>query len=1015
MKRKLLGKLTFLLTLLVHFTTFAQQTTISGTVTDNTGLPLPGVNIVVKNTNNGIQTDFDGRYSITANQGEVLLFSYVGFADQNITVGTNTTVDVQMEASADELEEVIVTAYGTSTKQTSSSSISQVNEETIVNRPNANLLQTLSGQVAGANITANTGQPGAPPNVRIRGVGSVNGNVEPLYIIDGVPTDANSFRSLNPNNISNVSVLKDAGATAIYGNRGANGVVIITTKKGSFNSALEVNYTGILQFANLQDNDYDLMNSPEQLRLERELNTGLGATLTDSEISSTPTTNWADFFFDTGLTQNHNLNLSSGSSNIRQFTSFGYLEQEGILQDSDIQRFNIQSNVTGRSTNEKFNFSTNIAINFSKSNEPNNIGGTGINRNFILGAYQSVPYISPSDYVDGAALLSPLSFTNTPLFLIDRLATFSRTEDEIQILGNLEASYEVLPGFTAKVAMSSELRDEKRIASEGPLSFNALLFAQGKDPSGSVTQTSIRQFSFNQTTSLNYNKQFNLHTIDVGLFTEYFKAHYETFGFTQEGLNPATFVPGDGSAFIGDNPDNDFYVDDVFANLLDSGLFSYFTRMDYDYDTRYGFTGTLRRDASFRFSDSNRWGTFYSLSARWNIGNEEFMENTVFNDLKLRASYGTTGNQYISNDLGLPGIYFDAPDLTRDLFTAGTGYGAQNSIFLNQIGNNTLKWETTSQLNIGLDFALLDQRFRGSVDWYDKRTSDLFLASPVSSITSVSTLNTNSGELKNSGFDLSLNYDVFRSINPNGFNLNINLVGNYNKQEILDLPTEEGEIINGIATSLREGGILNEYYTYRYAGINSENGNLLFLTADGEETENPNVDTDRVFLDKNIFPDYEGGFGFNLDFKGFFASAQFRYAIGVDRFDFDLQGFQDPTSVGQFRSSRDLLDAWSPDNIDGSLPSLTAGNLDLGVNSDRYLRNADFLRLRFAQIGYSFPKRFLEGTGFNKIRIFANGENLLTFSEWRGFDPETVVISNLTAANIYPTPRVIAIGFEFGF
>ncbi len=1030
MRTKFSGILTLFLAFVVQLT-FAQEKTVSGTVTDDKGLPLPGVNVLIKNTSQGTQTDFDGNYTINANRGAVITFSYVGFETVEKIVGDGNTVNAQLIPAAAELEEVIIQAYGTTTRATSNISVSVVSSDDIVNRPNANAIQTLSGQVAGLNITAATGQPGAPPTVRIRGVGSINGDVDPLYVIDGIPTDANAFRSLNPNNIASVSVLKDAGGTAIYGNRGANGVIIITTNKGSFNSALKMNYTGIVQFSNLQENDYDLMSSQEQLTIERDLNRGRGAGLSDAEIAQAGTTDWFDYFFRTGVTQSHNLSLSSGSENVRQFSSIAYFDQEGILDNSDLKRFNIQSNIDGKSENDRFNYGLNLGVNFSRSNEPNGIGGTGINRNFVLGAYQSVPYISPNDYIDGAALLSPLSFANTPLFLIDLQETFSRVEDEIQILGSFNASYEIVDGLTAKVDLTAELRDEKRVTVEGPTSFNALLFAQGKDPSGTITQNSNRQFSFNQVTSLNYNKTFGKNTFDIGVFTEYFKAHYENFGFTQEGLTPSTFSPRDGAGFIPDNPDNDFYVDTVFADALNAGLFSYFSRVDYDYDTRFGFTGTIRRDASYRFSDTNRWGTFYSVSGRWNIGNEDFMANSGFDALKLRASYGTTGNQRISSNLLIPGIYFDAADLPRDLYGTGGGYGALNSTFQTQIGNPTLEWETTTQLNVGLDFEVFQRKLRGSVDYYRKTTSDLFLGTPISALTAVfdpnetlnsvneqrfiTDLNTNTGEFRNSGVDLSLSYDVLRSSDPEGFNFTLDFVGNYNKQEIIDLPTEDGQILQGISTSLREGGLLGEYFTYRYAGVNQDNGNLLFFTADGELTETPDVDNDRVFLDKNIYPDFEGGFGFKVSYKGFFATTQFRYVIGVDRFDFDLQGFQDPTAIGQFRSSVDLLNAWTPDNTNTDIPSLTASNLALGVNSDRYLTSSDFVRLRFAQIGYQFPEKYLQGTGFSNVRIFANGENLFTITDWRGFDAEVFNVNGQLQSNLYPTPRIISIGFELGF
>lgn len=993
----------------------AQQKAISGNVTDQDGLPLPGVAVVEVGTTNGTQTDFDGNYTINANVGAVLQYSYLGQLTVRRNVGASNTIDVQMEDDAQTLQEVVVQGYRTATKETSSIASQTVTDETIVNRPNANLVQTLSGQVAGLNIIASTGQPGAAPAVTLRGPGSLNGNTDPLYVIDNIPTDAEAFRSLNPQDIASVDVLKDAGATAIYGNRGANGVIVIKTRQGSFGQGLQIRYTGILSFSSLQDNDYDLMNAPEQLALEKAQDAGRGAGLTDSEIANTRTFDWADFFFDTGLTQNHTLNLTSGSELFTHFTSLGYNETRGILQDSDLKRFNIRSNFNGKTQNEKFDYGLNMNINYSESNEPNNIGAGAINRNYILGAYQSVPYIYPEDYVDGASLLSPLTFANTPLFLLDRLRTFTRQEDEIQMLGSFMASYKLSDYLTAGVTMSSEFREVLLTNAEGPESFNAFLFAQGKDPSGTQSQQSTRFFTYNQVTSLNYNRSFGKHTMDVSLFTEYFKAHYKTFGFTQEGLNPATFFPGDGSAFIGDNPNDDFYVDTVNANLLNSGLFSYFAQADYDYDTIFGITGTIRRDASYRFSESNRWGTFYSVAGRLNLHKLAFLDGTFVDLLKLRGSYGTSGNQNIAIDLNLPGQYFDAPDLARDLFATGTGYGAANALFLNQIGNNTLKWETSAQANVGIDFELFNRRLRGSVDGYIKTTTDLYLSSPISAINAQTQLNTNIGELKNTGVDLTLDWNVIQSDQPEGFNLSLGFVGNYNKQEIIDLPGEDGEVIGNGLTSIREGGILNEYYTYRYAGVNPANGNLLFFTADGNVTESPDVDADRVWLDKNLDPEFQGSFSLNADYKGFFMTTQFNYVIGVDRYDFDLFSFQSPDNIGQFRSSRDLLRAWTPDGRVTDIPALDAPNRALGTNSDRYLKNADFLRLRFAQIGYRFPQRLLENTGFNNLTIFFNGENLVTFSEWRGFDPETVNSANVTQSRLYPSPKTFSVGFEFGF
>ena len=1006
MRSKLTWILTPLLVLLSLSFSFAQERAVSGNVVDQDNVPLPGVSVVVVGTTRGTQTDFDGNYTIRANSNETLRFTYIGQTTVDRPVGTSSVINVQMQEDAETLEEVVVTGYRTTTKEKSSIASQTITSKTIENRPNANVIQTLSGQVAGLDISTSSGQPGAAPTVRLRGVNSINGNTSPLFIIDGTPVDEDNFRSINPQDIASIDVLKDAGATAIYGNRGANGVVVIKTKGGSFNQPLQINYTGILSFSSLQDNDYNLMDSQQQLNLENLRGAGRGATLTPEEIAAAPTFDWVDFFFRTGLTQNHNITFQSGSENFTQFTSLGYFDQEGILQDSDLKRFSIRNNTTGKSANDRFNYGTQLSINYSESNEPNAIGGGAINRNYILGAYQSVPYITPDDYTDGAGLLSPLLFSNTPLFLLDRLNTYTRKEEEVKIIGSFNASYKITPELSANIVMSGDYQSEFLTRAEAPESFNALLFGGAENPtSGFQQQTTTRQFSYNQVTSLNYSNSWGRHSLDVGAYTEYFKAHFRQFGYFSNGLIPATFSPGDGSGLIPVQIDPDtgglLFVDTANAQILNAGLFSYFGQADYDYDTRYGITGTIRRDASYRFAGSNKWATFWSVAGRWNLHNEAFMDGSIFDQLKLRASYGTAGNQRIAGT-----SYFSSPDLTENFFATGSGYANQTAIFLSQIGNTTLQWETVTQFDVGIDFEMFDRRVRGTVDYYDKKTSDLFQSTPVSAINSVTSLNANTGDLYNRGVDFTLNWDVIRSDSPDGFNLTLNGVGNFNETELANLPNEEGEIIG----TGRNGGQLFEYYTLRYAGVNPANGNLLFLTADGDVTENPNADTDRVWLDKNIFPKWQGSFGFNMDYKGFFLTTQFNYVTGVDRFDNDLAGFQNPDNIGQFRSSRDLLRAWTPDNRVTDIPSYDAFNR-ASFGSDRYLVEADYVRLRFLQLGYNFPQRFIEKAGFSRLRIFGNAENLFTWTKWRGFDAE----AQNNTSRLYPTPRIMSIGVELGF
>ncbi len=1011
---------------------YAQERAITGTVTAAAdGLPLPGVNVIIKGTSRGTQTDFDGKYSIRASSTDILVFSFVSMKTEERVAGSSTTLDLAMQEDVESLDEVVITGYTTTTKTKSSVSSVRVSSETIENRPNASFVQTLTGQVPGLNITTSTGQPGGNSLVNLRGSASINGNTEPLFIIDGAPVDEDNFRSLNPQNIASIDVLKDAGATAIYGNRGANGVIVIKTRQGSFGQGLKINYNSFIAYNDLQDNDYNRMSSEQLLRYERSRGTGAGAgnstgkfnpgngsPLTDAQIAAAPNFDWTDFFFRTGVTQSHTLSLSSGSENTTQFTSFGFQDTEGILQESDLKRFNIRSNVTGKSNNGKFNYGTNLTVNYSKSNEPNSVGSSAINRNYILGGYESVPYITPDDYIDGSDLLSPLSFTNTPLFLLDRLRTYTRFEEEVKIVGSVNFGYQLTDWLRANLVMSADYQSEFLTRAEGPTSFNALLFANDEDldtpgvqrtTPGFQQQNTSRAFSYNQVTSLHFNKTWGKHTVDVGAYTEYFKAHFRTFGFFQRGLDPRTFFPGDGSAFIPTrieqqttNPANIalLFNDTPQANILNAGLFSYFGSLDYDYDERYGFAATARRDASYRFSGSNRWATFWSVAGRWNISNEPFMEDSAFNTLKLRASYGTAGNQDI-----VGGGLFGGPDLTEDLFFTGTGYGNANSIGLAQLGNRDLKWETIATINIGVDFGVWNNRLRGAIDVYERKTTDLFQSTPLSAVTGITSQNANTGELFNRGFDFSVNYELIKPETPEGFILRIGAVGNFNETELQDLPNETGEII-GLG---RNGGKLREIFTLRYVGVNPANGELLYLTADGNVTESPDADTDRVWLDKNTLPDWNGSFNINIDYKNFFLTTQFNYIIGVDAFDNDYASLIDQDDVGQFNLSSDLFREWSQPGDITDIPSPTAANRN-SFASDRFLRSADFLRLRFASFGYKFPERYLKNTGITNARIFVNGENLFTWTEWRGFDA-----SSQGGQRSYPTPRTISVGFELGF
>lgn len=1019
MKSKFTWIFTLLLAFFIQFS-FAQERTITGVVKDSQGMPIPGANVKVQgSTAAGVQTDFDGRFSIQASTGQKLVIEYVGMKTQIITVGASSAVPDVVLDDTTVLNEVVVEGYRNSTRPLSNVSVTTVTAKTIEGRPNASFIQTLQGQIPGLNISTGSGQPGANSTVILRGYGSINGQVEPLFVIDGVPLNSDNFRSLNPNDIESVSVLKDAGATSIYGNRGANGVIIVKTKRGSFNSALQVKYNGTTSFTEMQNNKYNTMNSQQILGLEKTKGNGYGASLTDQQIAAFATnTNWKDVLFRTGVSQNHVLSLTGGGENISSFTSFGFFNQEGILIGTDLKRFNFRNNLSGASKDKKFNYSTSLTINYSVRNEASNIGTGSVNINPVLGANQGVPYLSPDMYTSSQGILDmyqadPTDPNNigagtlllSPLMQLDIVKKGTLKTDELKMIGNVQASYKLTDELTLGGSFGSDYTQAVSTQVQDPTSFNSLLFRQeGEEYLGWQAQSFGRNITFNTNVNLNFTKVFGKHTIDASVFSEYLKAHTQSFSYQQNGLDPKVFVPGNGAGFIPFNTDTPtFYLPEVGSGKGTAGLFSYFGTVDYDYNQRYGLGVTVRRDASYRFAETNRWGTFWSVSGRWNIDQESFMEGSKFTMLKLRASYGTTGNQNIVGT-----SIFAGPNLSRTLFAQGSGYFLNPAYIVGQIGNPDLKWETSEQADIGVDFEVFDRRLRGTFDVYRKTTKDLYQSTQISAINSTYSINANGGSLQNQGVEALLSYDVIKN---NDFTLTLNFNGSYNQNKMLDVTNSENFRDLGNQADA-EGGALGQYYMIRYAGVNPADGNLLFYTKDGQLTENPDQSKDRVLTGKSPIPVYQGGFGFDANYKGFGLTTQFSYVAKISRIDYDLEGLQDPTDIGVFNKSTDLLNAWTPDNRVTDIPSLFLTNKGQDANSDRYLRDASYVRLRYVSLGYSFNQKMLDKTPFSGLRAYFQAENLLTFTKWRGWDAE----SDRGADQYqYPTPRILSLGLEVQF
>ena len=994
---------------------FAQEKTVTGVVTDG-GMSLPGANVVVKGTKNGASADLDGKFSIKAKAGDVLIVSFQGYETKSVTVGAANNYRVVLNEAAKVLEAVVVQGYRTVSKKLAVTSAATVNSKTIENRPNANAINTLQGQLAGVNITASTGQPGSKSTVIIRGLGTITGNSDPLYVIDGFPSNSDNFRSINPNDIATVDVLKDASAISEYGSRGSNGVIVIKTKKGSYGEAKTTfRYSTQFGISELQKPKYSYATSRELLKIEQGYGSGLGATLTDAQIDAFGVqTDWVDYFFRQGTSVSHNFSIENNSKNVNSFTSVGYFDQQGVLETTGLKRFTIRNNVNGKSANEKFKYSVNTAIGHSKNNEATNLGGGAINRNYVLGAYISAPYISPSTYQNPAQLFDLYNTDGTllytPLMLIDKLKTYNNLTEETRLNVSAEASYKVFKDLTARIRTSGELLSNRFFQSEHPNSFNALLFEPQVGYKGFEDINQRREFTFNNLYQIEYNKTFGKHTVNFVASSEYNQSRLNTNNFRQRGLNPDTFVPNTGAGYLADTSANDFYVPVVSASQLRVDLISYFASLDYDFNKKYGVVGSYRRDASSRFlGKTNQSKSFWSFGARWNLEEENFVKSlNIFDVLKLRGSTGTVGNQRIVDGTVFAGVippgFADIYSIGNNAYNGGQGY---NIAF----GYPDLRWETTKQYNIGLDFELFKSRLRGAFDIYNRNTYDLFLSEPISPAVGALSITKNSNaNITNKGVELNIAYDVIKNSNVT---LTLRANGSKNKNVVDGIKTNNGQIFAGTAPSYltQNGGTIEEPYVYPYIGVNPANGNLLFEDINGNPTETPTT-ADRRASGKNYIPVYQGGFGFDFDYKGFFVSTTFTYAFDVWRFDFDLQNLYDPSNIGTFNVTDDLLNAWTPTNTNTQVPALKAANYAAADDSDRFLRDASYIRLRNVQLGYKIPKRFIEKTFFKDVTLNVQGENLFNITKWRGFDPESDRNADVYQ---YPTPRIITLGLDLKF
>lgn len=1005
------------------------QSTVTGTVTDDTGSPLPGASVIEKGTTNGTQTDFDGNFTIEVGEDATLVISYIGFATQEIAVNGQSTINVTLSEDASQLEEVVVTGYSTQTRGDITGSVASVDISEATKAPLVNAAEALEGRVTGVTVT-NSGTPGSSPKVVIRGFGTSN-NTNPLYIIDGVQTDNPSIlNSINPGDIDQINVLKD-GAAAIYGARASNGVVIVTTKSGSYNQTkptVSFNaYTGISRATNLPD----MLNVQQHGEYIFSALRNDGVTVSHPQYGSGPSpvvpttiqgytrvfsydpiereprsatvkqpngTDWFDAITRDAPTQNFDLSISNGNETGRYFMSVNYLNRQGILNDAGfkqgVTRLNSEFKI-----GEKITIGEHLNASFSNQNE-----GT---LEAINMAYRSSPLIpvfdDEGDFAGTGPASTGLSNTRNPAALLKRGA--DNYNKIFRVFGDLYLKAELYEGLSFKTTISGNIENftQRTFVKLDPEFSEPLA-------TNTMREQDINNWSWTWNNILNYNTIIGDHNINALAGIEAVEENSKGKNISRTGYlfeTPDFYLLSNGSGLPN--------VDDAYEG--GNTLFSIFGTANYSYKSKYFATVTLRNDKSSRFLGDNQSQTFPSFSAGWLASDEDFFpKDGAISRLKLKASYGQLGNQTLpaSN----PTINISTLSETLANY-ALSGNALSTGAILSQVGNPNLKWETSVTTNLGFEMGLFNNDLSISFEYFDIDTKDLItrdLSLISSTAIDASAPLVNLGDIQNTGFDLAIGYGHETSYGLNySINANISHYRNEVQNLISDFQAGRTDLRGGAVTRTEVGRAISEYFGRKVTGYDA-NGRWTYEDVNGDGTIN---DDDRTYIG-SPHPDFTYGVNLAASYKGFDVSAFFSGSQGNDAYNYQKIFTDFPTFFGSNQNVR-VLDAWTPDNTNATLPALSQSITNAETQPNSYfVEDASFLRLKNLQVGYTFNEDITSSIGLDMLRLYVQGTNLFTITDYTGLDPEVISNDNLSLGidgpnPVFPLAQIITVGINTKF
>lgn len=958
------------------------QTKVSGTVTENGTLPLPGVSVVIKGTSIGVSTDFDGNYSLSEGitNNSILVFSYIGFEQQEIVIGNRSTINVQLIEETDYLDEVVVVGYGSQLKKDITGAVATIDSESFESRPNIQVGSLLQGQSAGVQVISGSGKPSGGFSVRIRGTNSINASSEPLYVVDGVPT--NDTRSINPSDIDAITVLKDASSAAIYGAQGANGVVLITTKRGTTSKpTVSIDtYTGFSQAWNT----LPVLNGEQY----RDLMTEMG--LTTDWDSFTERTDWQDEIFENGFSQNYQVSVSGKSASTNYFVSAGYLSQEGAVRSSELQRRNFKINLE-QDINDWLKVGSRLAYTVYRDvdvNDNNSINQGGV----LLGAL-STPSIIGVFNDNGMFTSNPFQNWENPLASTDGL---DREFNDQRFLGNVYLEAIFLDGFKYRFNYGIDNNNGVYDSFLDPFRTGYGVAIGGE----AIHSTSKKSYYIVENT-LSYSKVFNKHNVEALVGSVAQKFRYEGSDITTRNFaSDAITTPSGGAEIMS-----------ASAWKSERSNASFLSRINYSYADKYLITANFRADGSSVFGSDQRWGYFPSFSLGWRVSNEKFFgENTFVNDLKIRAGWGVVGNDNIDaySYFGRVGTGANYP----------IGGAAQPGTYPASIENLELKWEEAEQTNIGIDVSLFNNRVSLTADAYIKKTNDLLLNAPLPTSTGFDSATRNIGEIENKGLEFALNTSNIETENLSwntGFNIS------FNRNEVVDLVGQEllqGGITGGRGepSLVREGEPLGTLYGYVFGGVDPATGDAYYIDVNGESTFAPKPEDRTIIGDAN--PDFYYGLTNSINYKGFGLFVFLQGTQGNDMLNvtrIETEGMIDPKN-----QSFAVVNRWRQPGDITNIPRASWSNSDNSRVSTRFIEDGSYLRFKTITLSYDLSQNILDKLGITSLKIYGTGENIFTITNYSGFDPEVNAYGGSNTIQgidfgTYPQTRNLILGINVTF